>query len=420
MSLVLIMDQKSDNTSKGIGVKKTERKKQKDYGKQIGTKVVHAGEKTNPLTHGIVTNIDFSTTFAYDTGREWADVFYHGKQGFAYSRHGNPTRATFEDKIAILEKGEAGIGFSSGMAAIATTFSTYLSLGDEIIVTDRCYPGTRHLLDQYFKKWGFIVHFVDSTNNDNVSDKLNKNTKLIHMECPANPTLSLCDIEAIGKMAKEIGAKYMFDNTFASPINQTPIDFGVNVVVHSVTKYLSGHSDVLGGASVSSNADREEIMNTAVYFGGVMPPFDAWLSIRGIKTLELRVKRHNENAQAIAEFLEEHPKIREVYYPGLKSHPQHELAKKQMKGFGGMVSFCVGKSDDDGETFLNSLKIIKKATSLGSTCSLAQASGSMIYLEFTEEEKRAIGINPGFIRFSTGIEDKNDIIEDLDQALKKI
>ncbi len=420
MYLVLIMNQKSDDSSRGIGVKKAKEEKQEDLGKHIGTKVVHAGEKTNPLTHGVVTSIDLSTTFAYDTAKEWADVFYHGKQGFAYSRHGNPTRATFEKKIAILEKGEASVGFSSGMAAIATTFSTFLSPGDEIIVTDRCYPGTRHLLNQYFKKWGFIIHFVDSTKNDNVSKKITKNTKLIHMECPANPTLSLCDIEAIGKIAKEINAKYVFDNTFASPINQNPIDFGVDVVVHSVTKYLSGHSDVLGGATVSTTADRDEIMNTAVYFGGVMAPFDAWLSIRGIKTLEVRVKRHNENGQAIAEFLEDHPKVREVYYPGLKSHPQHKLAKKQMKGFGGMVSFCVGKSDDDGGTFLNSLKIIKKASSLGSTSSLAQASGSMIYLEFTEEEKRAIGINPGFIRFSTGIEDKNDLIEDLEQALKKI
>ncbi|GAG92391.1 unnamed protein product, partial [marine sediment metagenome] len=185
-----------------------------------------------------------------------------------------------------------------------------------------------------------------------------------------------------------------------------PIDMGVNIVVHSVTKYLSGHSDVLGGATVSTADERVEIMNTAVYFGGVMQPFDAWLTIRGIKTLEIRVNRHTENSHAIAEFLEDHPKIREVYYPGLKSHPQHNLAKKQMKGFGGMVSFCAGKSDKDGVDFINNLKIIKRATSLGSTSSLIQASGSMLYLEFTEEEKRSIGINPGFVRFSPGIEEE--------------
>ena len=414
------MPEKKDDPSKGIGIKKTKVHEQEDLGKRIGTAVVHAGEKINPETRGVVTSLDFSTTFAYETAQDWADVFYHGQSGFAYSRHGNPTRAVFENKIAILENGEAGVGFSSGMAAIATVFSTYLETGDEIVVTDRCYPGTRHLLTQYFKKWGYKIHFVDARKVENVADKINKRTKIVHMECPTNPTLSLCDIEEIGKLAKEVDAKYLFDNTFASPINQQPLDLGVDVVVHSITKYLSGHSDVLGGAIVTTADKRAEIMNTAVYFGGVLAPFDAWLSIRGMKTLELRVKRHNENAQAISEFLEEHPKVREVFYPGLKSHPQHELAKKQMKGFGGMISFCVGKSDDDGGTFLNSLKIIKRASSLGSVESLAQASGSMIYLEFTEEEKRAIGINPGFIRYSTGIEDKDDLIEDLDQALQKI
>jgi len=418
--LVFEMNKKKEDSSRGIGVSKDKIEVQEDLGKRIGTKVVHAGESINPLTRGITTNIDFSTTFAYDVADQWADVFYHGKPGFAYSRHANPTRATFEKKIAILENGEAGIGFSSGMAAISTVFSTYLKPDDEIIVTDRCYPGTRHLLNQYFKEWGFIVHFVDATDIENIKAKISNNTKLIHMECPANPTLSLCDITEIAKLAKEINAKYVFDNTFATPVNQNPIDMGVNIVVHSVTKYLSGHSDVLGGATVSSADERAEIMNTAVYFGGVMQPFDAWLTIRGIKTLELRVKRHTENSHAIAEFLEDHPKIREVYYPGLKSHPQHQLAKKQMRGFGGMVSFCAGKSDKDGVDFINNLKIIKKATSLGSTSSLIQASGSMLYLEFTEEEKRSIGINPGFVRFSPGIEDKDDLIEDIDQALSKI
>ncbi|NHJ40690.1 MAG: PLP-dependent transferase [Asgard group archaeon] len=414
------MPPKEKDPSKGIGIKISDKNQQKDLGKRIGTKVVHAGEEINPLTRGIVTNIDFSTTYAYDKAEDWADVFYHGKKGFAYSRHGNPTRSFFEKKIALLENGEAGIGFSSGMAAISSTLCTYLKPGDEVIVTERCYPGTRHLLNQYLKEWGFKVIFVDATKIENVQSKISSETKMIYMECPANPTLSLCDIEEIGKLAKDSGAKYVFDNTFASPINQQPLSLGVDIIVHSVTKYLSGHSDVLGGATVSTAKDRLEIMNTAVYFGGVMQPFDAWLAIRGIKTLELRVKRHNENAQAIAEFLEDHPKVREVYYPGLPSHPQHELAKKQMTGFGGMVSFCVGKSDSDGGLFLNSLRIIKKASSLGSVESLAQASGSMIYLEFTEEEKQAIGIKPGFIRYSTGIEDKDDLIEDIDQALNRI
>ncbi|NHJ85884.1 MAG: PLP-dependent transferase [Asgard group archaeon] len=414
------MNKNEKDASKGIGVKQIKVKTQKDLGKRIGTAVVHAGEKIDPVTHGVVAPIDFSTTFAYDTAEEWADVFYHGKPGFAYSRHGNPTRAAFEEKIAIIEGAEAGIGFSSGMAAISSTLCTYLSPGDEIIITDRCYPGTRHLLNQYLAKWGFIVHFVDSTDIENIKAKITKKTKMLYGESPTNPTLSLCDITEISKIAKEIDAKFVFDNTFASPINQKPIPIGADVVVHSVTKYLSGHSDVLGGATVSSSKNRAEIMNTAVYFGGVMPPFDAWLTMRGIKTLEVRVKRHNENGQAIAEFLENHSKVREVYYPGLKSHPQHQLARKQMSGFGGMVSFCVGESDADGGKFLNSLNIVKRASSLGSVSSLAQASGSMIYLEFTEEEKRSLGINPGFIRLSTGIEDKDDLIEDLDQALLKI
>ncbi|HUT80623.1 MAG TPA: PLP-dependent aspartate aminotransferase family protein [Candidatus Bathyarchaeia archaeon] len=414
------MHKQEKDSSKGIGIKEVKSEVQADLGKRIGTKVVHAGEKINPLTRGVVTNIDFSTTFAYDTAEEWANVFYHGESGFAYSRHGNPTRSVFEKKIALLENGEAGIGFSSGMAAISSTICTFTNPGDEIIVTDRCYPGTRHLFNQYLKKWGFIIHFVNATKVENVAEKLSSKTKMIYMECPANPTLSLCDIEEIGKLSREVGAKYVFDNTFASPINQQPLKLGVDIVVHSATKYLSGHSDVLCGGIVASVKDRADIMNTAVYFGGVMPPFDAWLSIRGMKTLELRVKRHNENGQAIAEFLEDHPKVREVYYPGLPSHPQHNLAKKQMFGYGGMVSFCVGKSDADGGKFLNSLKIIKRASSLGSVESLAQASGSMIYLEFTEEEKRSIGINPGFIRYSTGIEDKDDLIEDIDQALSKL
>ncbi|MFW9924832.1 MAG: trans-sulfuration enzyme family protein [Candidatus Thorarchaeota archaeon] len=411
---------KKEQSSKGIGVKSTKIVKQKDLGKRIGTAVVHGGESVNPVTKGVVTAIDFSTTFAYETGEEWADVFYHGKEGFAYSRHGNPTRNVLEQKIAVLENGEAGIAFSSGMAAISSAIFTYLEPSDEIVITERCYPGTRHLLNQYVEKWGFKVHFVDSTDTTKIAEKVNEKTKIIYMECPANPTLSLCDIEEVGKIAKEVNAKYLFDNTFASPINQQPLDLGVDIVIHSITKYLGGHSDVLGGAIATSATERAEIMNTAVYFGGVMAPFDSWLTIRGIKTLELRMKRHNENAQAIAEFLEDHSKVREVYYPGLKSHPQHELAKKQMKGFSGMLSFCVGKSDTDGGNFINNLQIIKKATSLGSVESLIQASGSMIYLEFTEEQKRELGINPGFVRFSTGIEDKDDLIEDIDQALSKI
>ena len=414
------MNKEGEDSSKGIGIKKIAVKDSPAFGKRIGTKVVHAGEQVNPLTKGIVTSIDFSTTFAYERAQDWADVFYHGKPGYAYSRHGNPTRETFEKKIALLERGEAAIGFSSGMAAIATTFATYLCPGDEIVVTDRCYPGTRHLLNQYFKKWGFIPKFVDAREIENVQEAISKKTKLLHMECPANPTLSLCDIEALGKLAKDFGIKFVFDNTFASPINQNPLVFGADIVIHSVTKYLGGHSDVLGGAVITSAEERAEIMNSAVYFGGVMSPFSAWLTIRGIKTLELRMQRHNENAQALAEFLEDHPKVREVFYPGLPSHPQHQLAKKQMRGFGGMVSFCVGKSDKDGGDFLNALQIIKRASSLGSVESLAQASGSMIYLEFSEEQKRALGINPGFVRLSTGIEDKADLIEDIDQALAKI
>jgi methionine-gamma-lyase len=411
---------KADDASKGIGVQQDKVKQQADLGKRIGTAAVHAGEQIDPQTRGVVTRIDFSTTFAYETAQDWADVFYRGKKGFAYSRHGNPTRSVFEQKVALLEQGEAAIGFSSGMAAIATAILTFMGPEDEMIICDRCYPGTRHLVNQYLKKWGWIAHFVDARETENVAAKINDKTKIIYMESPANPTLSLCDIEAIGKLAQETEAKYLFDNTFASPINQQPIPLGVDIVIHSVTKYLSGHSDVLGGAIVSSVEDRAEIMNTAVYLGGVMPPFDAWLTIRGIKTLELRIHRHNKNAQAIAEFLEDHPKISHVYYPGLDQHPQHSLAKKQMAGFGGMVSFCVGTSDNDGGKFLNNLKIIKRASSLGSVESLAQASGSMIYLEFTEEQKRAQGIMPGFVRLSTGVEDKDDLIEDIDQALTKI
>lgn len=414
------MTKKEENNAKGIGVGIRKVQEQEDLGKRPGTRVVHAGEKINPETHGVVTPIDFSTTFAYDTGEEWAEVFYHGKKGYAYSRHANPTRSVFEEKIALLEHGESGIGFSSGMAAISSAIAAFLEKGDEIIITENCYPGTRHLLNQYFTNWGFKIHFVDATKNENITDKITKNTKIIFMESPANPTLLLCDIEEIGKIAKEANAKYLFDNTFATPINQLPIKLGVDVVIHSVTKYLSGHSDVLGGAIASSVSDRADIMNAAVYFGGVMPPFDSWLSIRGMKTLEVRMKRHNENGLAIAEFLEEHPKVREVYYPGLASHPQHELAKKQMNGFGGMLSFCVGKSDDDGGKFINSLRIIKRATSLGSVESLIQASGSMIYLEFTEKQKKEIGIKPGFVRFSAGIENQDDLIEDIDQALSKI
>jgi methionine-gamma-lyase len=414
------MTQKKEDPSKGIGVRQSKKVPKKYLGKKMGTIAVHAAEKPNPQTRGIVTPIDFSTTFAYETAQAWADVFYRGKEGFAYSRHGNPTRAVFEQKIALLEKGEAGIGFSSGMAAIASSICTFLKPGEEIVISNRCYPGTRHLLNQYLSDWGFIVHFVDAQDLDSIKEKINENTKIVYMESPTNPTLSICDIPAIAKMAHQVDAKFLFDNTFASPVNQRPLDYGADVVIHSVTKYLGGHSDVLGGAIVSSAENRAKIMNTAVYFGGVMPPFDAWLTIRGIKTLELRMNRHNENGQAIAEFLADHPKVREVYYPGLSNHPKHELAKKLMTGYGGMVSFCVGKSDKDGGTFLNALNLINRASSLGSVESLAQASGSMIYLEFNEEQKRAQGILPGFVRFSTGIENKEDLIEDIDQALSKL
>jgi cystathionine gamma-lyase len=342
--------------------------------------------------------------------------------GYEYSRTGNPTRNALEKCLASLENAKFGLAFASGLAAETTVALSLLKSGDHIIAFDDLYGGTRRLFDRILSA-NFRLEFtyVDARDHDNVEDVLRDNTKMIWVETPTNPLMKLCDIKAIAQIAKERGIIVVVDNTFMSPYFQKPLDLGADISLHSTTKYLGGHSDVVGGAVMLSEEKLYEKLKFGQNAVGAVPsPFDCWLVLRGIKTLAVRMDKHNHNAQKIAEFLESHPKIKKVNYPGLKTHPQHELAKKQMTGFGGMLSFEIGGDLSVTKEFLKNLKIFALAESLGGIESLVEHPALMTHASIQKEERERIGITDNLIRMSVGIEDVDDLIEDLEQALKRI
>lgn len=342
-------------------------------------------------------------------------------KGYDYARTGNPTRATLERLIAELEQGSTGIAFGSGLAAIDAVLKL-LKAGDEIVAVDDIYGGAFRLFTHVYEKFGITVQYVDATNPENVFNAVTEKTRLIWIETPTNPTLKISDIAAIAKIAKANRCWLCVDNTFASPALQQPLALGADIVVHSATKYLGGHSDLIAGLVVT----REEELGARIKFlqnasGAILSPFDSWLVIRGIETLHLRVKQHCLNAQAVAEYLEIHPVVKKVYYPGLASHPNHDVAIRQSKGFGGIVSFVLkNDSEEAAVKLVTSTKLFKLAESLGGVKSLLCHPANMTHKSIPAEKRRAAGVADSLVRLSVGHEDAEDLIKDLAQALSKV
>lgn len=377
---------------------------------KFNTKTIHGGQKLDPAYNAVMPPIYQTTTYA-----QTAPGVH---KGYAYSRSKNPTRNALENAFASIENGKYAMAFGSGMAAIDAVLKL-LKPGDEVISTNDLYGGSYRLFTKIYQDFGIKFHFVGMENASNIKAYINKNTKLIWVETPTNPLLNIIDIKATVKIAKQHNVLLAVDNTFATPYLQQPLDLGVDIVMHSATKYIGGHSDLVMGALVVKDKDLADrlyfIQNVS---GAICGPQDAFLALRGIKTLHVRMQRHCENGKAIAEFLAAHPKIENVYWPGFKSHPNHDIAKSQMKDFGGMVSFVTKGNDyNDAIKIIQNLKIFTLAESLGGVESLAGHPASMTHGSIPKEEREKIGIVDALIRLSIGIEDEADLIADLKQAI---
>ena len=380
--------------------------KNNDFG--INTQCVHVGEVEDKQFKGAVSPIYMATSYAFD-----------GVDVKRYPRYFNtPNQEMLCKKIAALEHSEAGLIFGSGMAAISTALFAFLKAGDHIIIQQVIYGGTYHLIVSEFEKYGIEYSFTDSDQVADFIPLIKENTKVLYIETPSNPLLGITDIKAISVLAKERNIITMIDNTFASPINQTPADFGIDIVLHSATKYMGGHSDISAGVIAASQAHIDRIWNTAINFGGNLSDQTVWLLERSLKTLNIRVKEQTKNALVMATYLEENKNIERVYYPGLKSHPQYELAKSQMHGFGAMLSFEL-KEGMDAMDFQNNLQLIKPSLSLAGLESTTVSPAQTTHALLSEEERLARGIKEGLIRFSVGIEEPKDLIADIEQAIEK-
>ncbi|MBI1858451.1 MAG: cystathionine gamma-synthase [Candidatus Melainabacteria bacterium] len=378
---------------------------------EFETKAIHVGQDPDSATGATITPIYQTSTYTHDgLGKH---------KGYDYTRAGNPTRTALESALAALEGGKYGLCFSSGLGATASVLCM-LKAGDEVIAGDDLYGGTIRLFNKVFSNFNIKFTYVDGTDSRAFEKAITPRTKLIWLETPTNPMLRITDIKAVSKIAKANNLILCVDNTFASPYFQKPLDLGADIVVHSTTKYLGGHSDVVGGAVITSSDDLHEKVKFYQKAVGATPgPFDSWLVLRGIKTLAVRMKKHEENAKQVAEFLANHPKINKVNYPGLKSHPQHELAKKQMSGFGGMISFEVKGDKSLVKKIVEGTKIFALAESLGGVESLIGHPVSMTHVDVPQEQRNKLGITESLIRISVGIEGTDDLINDLKQALDK-
>ena len=377
---------------------------------KFGTKAIHAGVHPDESTGAIMTPIYQTSTYVQD------GVGNH--KGYEYSRTQNPTRHALEKNIAAIENGKYGACFASGLAAIDCIIKI-LNPGDEVISTNDLYGGSYRIFKTIFEKYGIVFHFVDMQKVSSVEAAVTKNTKLIWVETPTNPMMNIVDIAAMSTVAKRSGAILAVDNTFATPFLQNPLDLGADIVMHSVTKYLGGHSDVVMGALVTSNDGlAKEIYRIQNSSGAVTAPMDSFLVLRGIKTLHLRVQRHCENGEKIAHFLKNHPKIEDVYWPGFETHPNHEVAKKQMRGFGGMISFTLkGNQLQDALDTVKKMKIFALAESLGGVESLIGHPATMTHASIPKDVREKSGVVDSLIRLSVGIEDADDLIDDLKNAL---
>jgi len=384
----------------------------------LQTKVLHAAARLNE-THAVTPPIWQTSTFDADSPEHMAALGEAIRPGEFYTRYGNPTHQQVAATIAALEGGEAALVASSGMGAIYSAVMSLLQRGDHVVAQHNLYAATTKLFRDLVPRWGIERTFVDQTKPEEVAEAIRPNTKLIYVESPSNPLLHLTDLRTIAELAKGRGITTMIDNTFATPVNQRPLKLGIDVVVHSATKYLGGHHDLMAGAIIASESFINQAWDFSLVSGAVLSPFDAWLLQRGLKTLGLRVERQNRNALALAQFLERHPKVARVNYPGLESHPQHALARSQMSGFSGMMSVELKGDFGAVESFIKSLKLAKCAVSLGGLTTLVVPVAAMWSHQHTPEQRRAIGIADGLVRISVGAEDERDLLADFAQALEK-
>ena len=382
------------------------------------SKCVHAG--IGEYEYGpVVPPIYQTSTFKFQSVEHGAKLFKGEENGYIYTRMGNPTIEAMENAVAELEGGYKSLGCASGMAAIHTALATSLAVGDHVIVSESVYGPTATLIKNVLSKFGIESDFIETANLDKVKNTVKPNTKIIYIETPGNPTLETTDIQAVAEIAHENGAKLIVDNTFMSPVLQRPFELGADVVVHSMTKFLNGHADVVAGIIVTKDEETYTAMRKMLnQLGGTIDPFNAFLVHRGLKTLALRMKKHCENAQKIAEFLEAHPKVEWVRYPGLKSFPYYETAQKQHHGPGGMIAFELKGGLEAGAKMMNSVKLCQLAVSLGGVETLIQHPATMTHASMGKEAREAAGITDGLVRLSVGIENVDELIEDLNQAME--
>ena len=386
----------------------------------FNTKLIHGGGYKDK--YGSVNVPIFqSSTFEFESAEEGARCFLGESSGYIYTRLGNPTIKVLENMVAELEGGFGGIGTSSGMGAINTVYMALLSKGDHIVSSDAVYGPSRVIMEEHYSRFGVESTYVTTSDISNIKAALKPNTKVLYIETPANPTIEITDIKACAEIAREHGLILVVDNTFSSPYLQRPLELGADVVLHSMTKFINGHADIVGGMVVAkSEGLYKKLRSMMISLGCNLDPHQSYLVIRGLKTLAIRIERAQQNAQKIAEFLENHPKVEWVRYPGLKSHPQYELAKKQMDGPGALISFGLKGGFEAGKTLMNNVKVSILAVSLGGVESLIEHPASMTHSKVSQEDKLKAGITDGLVRYSAGIEDINDLLWDLEQALEKV
>lgn len=387
----------------------------KDAG--FSTKSVHSGEKLCPLTGSITIPIYQTSNFGFTDLDGLRRVFADHSKGYFYTRYSNPTLEAVEGKLADLMGAQKAVVFSSGMAALTTAVLSLVSSGDHIVSALDIYGGTFNFFSNVLPRYGVTVDLIETTEVGKLAESIKPDTKIIFFESPTNPLLKLMDISEVAEIGKERGIVTFIDNTFATPFNQKPIEMGIDLVMHSATKYLGGHSDLIGGVVAGGEGPMQKVMSSRYVFGGIPDPQSAWLLMRGVKTLKVRMEAHNQNGMEVAQFLENHPRVERVYYPGLKSHPQHELAKRQMKGFGGMVSFEVAGENDALGQFLGRLRICQLAVSLGGIESLICPPALTTHRRLSKSQRSRAGIKDNLVRLSVGIEDAEDLIDDLAEAL---
>lgn len=386
----------------------------------FNSKLIHAGAEKDKLGSATVP-IYQTSTFGFESADEGARCFAGESNGFIYTRIGNPTIKALENQVAILEGGFGGIATSSGMGAVSTIYMALLQQGDHIVSTDAVYGPSRGIMETYFSRFGVESTYITTSNIDNIRKAIKPNTKVLYIETPTNPTMEITDLKACVTIAREFNLILVVDNTFCSPYLQRPIELGVDVVFHSMTKFINGHADIVAGMIITRNEELyKKIRPAMVATGCNMDPHQAYMVLRGIKTLSIRIERAQQNAMKVAEFLENHPKVAWVKYPGLKSHPQFELAKQQMDGPGAMISFELKGGFDAGKKLMDNVHLALLAVSLGGVETLIQHPASMTHSKMSSEAKLKANITDGLVRFAVGIEDVEDIISDLEHALEKV